>query len=181
MVIACLGWGSLIWDPQTLPVREEDWLRDGPVLPVEFSRHSGEDRITLVIRVDGPAVPVLWWPTSYTSLDEAAEQLRIREGKTRHAWIGRWPCEDNATYLHRHTIAAWATAKGLDGVVWTAIPPKWNGTDEVVPTLDEILGHLHALGPVRGAKAYEYIRRAPDQIETPLRARLEEAVRGPHD
>ena len=53
MSIACLGWGSLIWDPQELPVREEDWLCDGPSLPVEFSRLSSGDRVTLVIRESG--------------------------------------------------------------------------------------------------------------------------------
>jgi nitroreductase len=46
--IACLGWGSLIWKPENLPIIGE-WKNDGPMLPIEFSRESGGQRITLVI------------------------------------------------------------------------------------------------------------------------------------
>lgn len=48
MRIAILGWGSLIWNPNGLPIRG-DWQRGGPVLPIEFSRISSDERLTLVI------------------------------------------------------------------------------------------------------------------------------------
>jgi hypothetical protein len=48
MKIACIGWGSLIWDNGNLDSKG-DWQNDGPMIPVEFARQSKNGRITLVI------------------------------------------------------------------------------------------------------------------------------------
>ena len=47
MIIACFGWGSLVWNPADLPM-VGDWQSDGPALPVEFTRKSNNGRVTLV-------------------------------------------------------------------------------------------------------------------------------------
>ena len=51
--IACIAWGSLVWDPRELPVTAV-WRRDGPALPIEFARCSVDRRITLVIDPGSP-------------------------------------------------------------------------------------------------------------------------------
>ncbi len=75
MIIACLGWGSLIWDTRTLPVRRQ-WFMDGPFAPVEFTRQSSDGRITLVIDRNAHPVRLLWAQMATTDLAHARESLR---------------------------------------------------------------------------------------------------------
>ena len=87
--IACLGWGSLIWDPRDLPIRRY-WFDDGPLIPLEFARQSKDGRITLVILPDARPVRSLWTLMDSDSLEEAKERLRLREGRTKPEYIGDW-------------------------------------------------------------------------------------------
>jgi len=47
-MIACIGWGRLIWDRRNLDA-DGRWRADGPTLPVKFARQSSEGRVTLVL------------------------------------------------------------------------------------------------------------------------------------
>jgi hypothetical protein len=181
--IACLGWGSLIWDPRTLPIRRP-WFQDGPLLPIEFARRSdnGHGRITLVIvppdcaRV--PCVRALWALMTVDSFDDAIERLAEREmpKNPREKAIGRWSFGATATedFPFTDLISTWAQKKGLDAVVWTALPPK-NERDGEMPTIDAVLQHLHGLAfdYSRWREAEEYVRKAPMQIDTEYRRRIE--------
>ena len=167
VAIACLGWGSLYWNPVGLPV--SDWKLDGPELPLEFARLSGGGRVTLVLVPSGLRVPVLWTVLNVPSLDTAVSALRVREN-TKSAWIGRWPCRSPDTYSGE--IGKWAARKELDGVVWTAIPPKWADEDGRIPSEQEVVDYLASLTGDEAVEPFEYIRRAPEQIQTPYRATL---------
>ena len=69
-------------------------------------------------------------------------------------------------------MKAWADARGLHGVVWTALPSVFGGVERV-PGEDEVVGYLRGLrGAVRD-EAERYIRRAPRQTDTAWRRRIE--------
>ncbi len=175
MSIACLGWGSLIWDPRGLPVRS-GWFEDGPLLPIEFARESRDKRITLVLTPEATPVRSLWAVLSCTDLEAAREALRVREGVSKKEIatdIGWWSSGSYSNGLCVEEVRRWATHLGLEAVVWTALPPGLSGTHGVVPRAKQIVDHLRDLPPEERRRAEEYVRRTPTQVDTEVRRLLE--------
>lgn len=175
MTIACLGWGSLIWDPRDLPI-ESAWHGDGPCLPVEFARQSANGRLTLVLLEQGVGVPTLWASLRANDIAMARRALARREGipeEQARAGVGSLAAPPGRTYLHSAAIARWAGQKSLDAVVWTALQPRFHGTSGRAPAASEAVGYMRALAGERRAVAEEYVRRAPAQVSTPYRALFE--------
>lgn len=177
MNIACLGWGSVVWDPRELAVKG-DWFNDGPFLPIEFARQSRDNRITLVIASDQglPLVRTLWIPLALDSILDAVEALRLREGvlkknKDIHIHSVQSGPYDGSDDIFL-TIAKWATQQSLDAVVWTALPPKIND-EERFPTSDEVVAHLSDLRGPELSNAKRYVKMTPRQIDTPNRREIE--------
>lgn len=173
-LVACLGWGSLVWNPQSLPIQRY-WFDDGPFLPIEFARQSRDGRITLVICNNAKPQRSLWAAMDCNTIREACEALREREGIKKEnieRHIGCWPNESLATSEVLPGISNWAQQKAIEGVVWTALPPKF-GDVERIPTEQEVIDHLRRLKGSKLDTAEEYIRRAPKQIDTPYRRKIE--------
>jgi hypothetical protein len=102
------------------------------------------------------------------SLDAAREKLAKREGTTDEKKIGCWP-DDVLSKEVGEVVEAWAKKNALDGVVWTALGPKFK-------MVSEVLGHLRGLSDsdcVAWNRAQEYVRKAPRQIDTEWRRRME--------
>jgi hypothetical protein len=173
MTIACIGWGSLKWDPRTLPVKGE-WFTDGPQLPLEFARKSKNGRITLVIAEGREPCPALWCELGVSTIEEAITALAFREEITVLPRIGRWtPSEGYEPQTPASkTIAMWAASRGLDGVVWTALGPSFGGNRTDVPPLPALLKYLRGLDARTRELAAEYVLKAPDQITTAYRPAL---------
>ncbi|MEN6541029.1 hypothetical protein [Parvibaculum sp.] len=169
-LIACLGWGSLIWDPQDLPIQRH-WFEDGPFAKVEFARQSQNDRITLVIEETAAQVRTLWAVMIGTDVEYAKKALRQREGcKSEH--IGSWaPGTPSPATIPN--LAEWAAAHEIDHVIWTALPPKFDGTDGKTPSIEEVLSHLRKLEGPKRDNAEKYIRLAPRQVDTAYRRKIE--------
>jgi hypothetical protein len=174
MTIVCLGWGSLVWDPGELPIRN-NWQTVGPSLPIEFARKSRDGRITLVIAEDTPSIPVLWSTLDVSSLDEARQALAEREDvkqKNFKQSIGAWSPSFATTHAEAAQVAAWAESMGVMGVVWTALkarfPPMLGK-----PSCDQVVQYLAQLTGETRTHAETYVRRAPAEIRTPYRAEIE--------
>ena len=181
MKIACLGWGSLIWEPKELEEYiSSEWYADGPNLPVEFARESSRNRITLVLVEGTKCSPSLWSMLNVANIDDAKSALAKREGildgNIKYA-IGFWDAHSEGKYGKcADVIAQWAIEKGLDGVVWTNLKAG-TGTgkkNDVAPTLDEIVKYFNDLEDC--ASAEEYVRKTPAQVRTEFRSGIEEQL-----
>jgi hypothetical protein len=178
MSIACLGWGSLIWDPRELPV-EPEWHKDGPLASVEFTRQSSDGRITLVLDPQAVPVTLLWARMAVDDLAAAKEHLRRREQITAKEWsslIGSWKVGDPEPSTI-HDLPLWADSHGIDAVIWTALSPRFPSKRKgQSPSADEVIAHLEILEGARKLDAKRYIELAPSQIDTEYRRRIKAAL-----
>jgi hypothetical protein len=176
--IACLGWGSLVWDSRKLLV-SPPWESDGPQVHIEFLRISDhrEGRVTLVLDASAAPVTSLWARMTATDLATARESLRARErvptqNMTRD--IDAW-CRGDPSPRLIPNLSEWAQSKRLDAVVYTNLGPNFH-LDGQLPTADEVVGYLRNLKGVTRDEAEEYVRKAPTQVNTAYRRAIEAAL-----
>src|SRR5205807_2494819 len=136
------------WDPRSLPI-QACWFYDGPLLPIEFTRQSGDGRITLVIVPGVRPVRSLWVPMLVTDVESARIELAEREEipeAHRLDRIGYWTADGAGKGPMHDSIARWAFTVGMDGVIWTALPPRFKD-EERVPSINEVLSYLREASP----------------------------------
>lgn len=73
-----------------------------------------------------------------------------------------------------NAIAAWARVKEIDVVIWTDLPSNFEQKVKQPFSIDSALSYVKALTSEGKARAAEYIWRAPDFVQTPLRKALEQ-------
>ena len=172
MKIACIGWGSLIWKPEGLKIQNH-WFEDGPIIPVEFTRISSDNRVTLIIDKESKPVRTLWALLTSTSLEEAKESLKQRERVPKNDLIHSISLTDqNSSDPIFQSIKDWLTEKKIDCAIWTGLTFS-KKTDGKRPSIEEILNHLKNLNSNDRRHAEEYIRKAPIQIDTDYRRQIE--------
>ncbi len=184
MNIACLGWGSLIWDPLSLAIprtenREDAWAEDGPELPVEYARESRRGRLTLVLLPLVAVVPTLWTKFTLQSLAVARENLADREGIEPHhreEWIAHWVRGEGCVSQTQAIVESWARDRDIDAVVWTDLPPKTGRHNGIAPSLQQALTFLKSRTGEEWKAAEEYIRKTPRQIRTAFRSVFEKEL-----
>lgn len=169
--IVCLGWGSLIWSPEPLPVVGE-WQRDGPSLPIEFARELKDGRVTLVIAPGAKRSCVLWSRLCVSDVDCAKILLARREGiepERIKRSIGHWPDGQSDDQIQQ-IVADWAKAREHPplAVIWTALKPGMKAARKLgnceKPTREQVVAHLQTLSGCERQRAEQYVRLTPKQI-----------------
>jgi hypothetical protein len=177
MKIAILGWGSLIWNPQNLAYNiESNWSQNGPFLPIEYSRISGDGRLTLVISDDVNEVKTLFAISTFETLDQAILNLAIRENSnisTIGFYIKNSSQISPNNFKYRYNIENWLKQNdNIDAVIWTNLPKNWTSKT----TYQDRIEYLLSLTGNASVKAEEYIRKTPKQINTELRNEIEKSL-----
>lgn len=188
--IACIAWGSLVYDPRGLPCG--DWRNDGPMLPVEFARESGGkkrsdpgDRITLVICPNVERVRTYWASLDVQDLWTARRRLAAREfDRADDTWtkkhIGYWDRASGESFgLEANTIGVWAEARSLSAVVWTHLEFGFKKSRGVMPEGPAIVQYLRDLDATRRPAAENYVRCAPAQVDTAYRRLIAQDLNWP--
>ncbi len=174
-MIACLGWGSLVWDPRKLPTRGE-WFVDGPFLPIEFARQSSDGRVTLVLVPKSfSVVRSLWKPMAVSNLSEARDALGSREcplSPRPARCVDYWP-RGTKNRTAAGAVGRWARSQQIDAVVWTNLAPKFADEDKRLPTAIEVVAYLRGLHGEKRERAEQYVRKTPKQIDTEYRRVIE--------
>ena len=171
MKIACIGWGSLIWNPRRLKTQNK-WFEDGPFLPIEFMRISSDERVTLIIDKDSKPVRTLWALMTTESLEDGLKSLKDREGTPKED-IHHVTSDDVPIDNIQETIKKWMLEKNLDAAIWTGLSYS-EETNKERPDIDRIIEHLDKkIDRKTQIVAEEYIRKAPKQIDTEYRRRIE--------
>ncbi|GIW90647.1 MAG: hypothetical protein KatS3mg109_1079 [Pirellulaceae bacterium] len=172
MRIAVIGWGSLIWDPRKLRIRD-GWKDDGPWLPIEFARISQRDRLTLVMHPGVKLQQTYWAISEFADLNSVRENLKTREG-TVLQYIHSVTRNDISEDKIRDAIIKWLIAHKMDAAVWTGLPSNFREKRGVEFSVDEAVRYLRELVDSRRHKNAEgYIRRTPRRIRTEVRKRAE--------
>jgi hypothetical protein len=190
MKIAILAWDSLVGDRRQLQAAG-DFAPNGPLLPIEFCRVSRDGRLTLVVDETFGAVCTSHSVASgITDLDEAIDNLRLAEGAPNARQIGfvepaSGRRSDIAAERHPQVIeaiSAWAAANGYDAAIWGALAsnfdePGRGGEPFSVTAALRYLEALESRDAAGFAAALAYMRKAPIEVETPVREEVDKRWR----
>ncbi|WP_263145007.1 hypothetical protein [Pseudomonas sp. RIT-PI-AD] len=170
--IVCLGWGSLLWKPDPLPLASA-WRAGGPLLPLEFARESDGGELAIVLCEQAPPAPTYWAYLQVDSLEAAREWLRRREQIDPQRPEGIGSLDLSSDDVRHPLIAAWAEREGIPAVIWTALPPRSAGQEGRIPSEAEVVRYLNDLQGEPRAHAEAYVRQVPSEIRTPYREAIE--------
>jgi hypothetical protein len=183
MKIAILVWGSLYWDPRNLQITG-NWFYDGPSLPIEFARISGDNRLTLILKPGFDSVTVLYAISSHNTFEAARENLRNRENTPNIDNIGFIDFTNNTQQVRPtnsfiiEILRLWNEDKGFDAILWSDFSPRFTDIIGRQFSLENVTAFIDALPNNEKQIALSYIRNTPAQVDTRFRKSIEQYFEG---
>ncbi len=175
-MIVYLAWGSLYWNPDTLPI--EHWNYSSLELPLEFSRISdqGKGRLTLVIDpLNGQNNKVWYAPSKLKNVNQAINALKNREKTVvkNIAYINLKANKRRVNNTHLELvkqIESWARNHQIDIVIWTDLQSNWKDIMHNNYTVEGAYKYFDKSDLEVRLKILEYIYKAKNltQINTPF-------------
>lgn len=178
---AVLGWGSLIWDLDTLaPHVDLPWrMRAGPPLPMEFTRISPKRKLGLVVCLDaehGTQCPTHAVVSRRDRLGDVIDDLAVRERAPVEmiggVCVGTGQVQGRAEIVAE--VHAWCVAEGVAGAVWTDLRSNYAEMAGHAFTIADAIAYLKTLSGENLDEAVRYLHLAPAETRTPLRRVLAE-------
>jgi hypothetical protein len=177
---AILGWGSLIWDLETLaPHVRGDWaMGAGPALPMEFTRVSPKRNRALVVCLDarfGLSCVTHAIASVRDNIDGVISDLSRRE-RAKEEHIGAvCLASEHASGTSKEVVDCvrrWCLSEGWAGAVWTGLPSNFEDHLGEVFSVPRAMSYLRTLAGDSLDEAVTYIENAPTATDTPLRRAL---------
>jgi hypothetical protein len=180
--IAVIAWGSLVWDRRELVVAD-DFEPTGPLLPIEFCRVSRNGRLTLVIdEAVGTHCATYSALSAFDNISNARGNLQAREGLEHVNGVGFIDLTlgtKSGRAMERHplaveTITAWANANRYDAAIWTALASNFHEPEKADEpfSVEAAIRYLETRGAKTLDAALTYVRQAPPEVQTPVRAEV---------
>jgi hypothetical protein len=115
--------------------------------------------------------------SAFDDLDATIDNLRDREGMPNAVGVGFTVANrrrQSARALERHPnavelITTWVNANGLDAAIWTALGSNFAAKTNEPFSVETAIRYLETRDDRIRDAALAYIRRAPQEVQTPLR------------
>ena len=113
-------------------------------------------------------------------LDDAVADLRDREGtvikkigfiEARNGNSSKVKFADQIDIFQN--VQTWCKRSNYAAAVWTALPSQFKEQTNIEFSVDNAISYLGGLPKTAKNNALEYIRKAPKEVVTPLRDRIE--------
>lgn len=174
MKIALVAWNSVVWNPKKLSIHS--FKKNGPVLPLEYSRIQRNGQLALIIDERNGAENAVQWTTFRTkNLDTAIDQFINRTGlpESRVGVLNVKTGQVSAEARRRHprsvdAIRNWARKNKIDAVIWSDLGMKFRTKVGTRFSPEAAQAYFNRLDPKLRRKTVIYINKALDMgIKTP--------------